>query len=162
MRAEIRTLRPTHVACDGPYTHRLQQHHPLTTHTRNRRLLCVMVLLTIGLGLASRRFPHIFPAALGKYPGDALWAQMVYWLVGFCAPVASVVKVSLMAVAISCADELSQLYQAPWINQVRATTLGHLVLGSRFSWLDMLSYTIGVALVAPLDGWLLRRRPGHA
>lgn len=126
----------------------------------NRCLISILVILTIATGLASRRF-SIFPDALGKYPGDALWAQMVYWLVALCAPAASSIKVALVSLAISYADELSQLYQAPWVNQIRATTLGHLVLGSHFSWLDMLSYTIGIVLIAPLDWWVVGRATRH-
>ena len=125
---------------------------------RNRVFLGVAIIGTIGLGLASRTCPMLFPPVLEKYPGDALWAQMVYWLVGFFNPTASVAKVALYSLALSYADEISQIYQAPWINQIRATTLGHLVLGSSFSWLDMLSYTVGIALVAPIE-WLLLRRP---
>lgn len=128
---------------------------------RNRLYLGVAIIGTIGLGLASRKFPTLFPSVLEKYPGDALWAQMVYWLVGFFNPTASVAKVALYSLALSYADEISQIYQAPWINQIRATTLGHLVLGSSFSWLDMLSYTVGIALVAPIE-WLLLRRPRSA
>ena len=128
---------------------------------RNRVFLGVAIIGTIGLGLASRKFPMLFPSVLEKYPGDALWAQMVYWLVGFFNPTASVAKVALYSLTLSYADEVSQIYQAPWINQIRATTLGHLVLGSSFSWLDMLSYTVGIALVAPIE-WLLLRQPRSA
>lgn len=127
--------------------------------SRNRALIAAAVIATVGLGLASRAFPALFPSVLENYPGDALWAQMVYWLVAFVAPAASVVKVALCALAISYADEISQIYQAPWIVQIRATTLGHLVLGAHFSWQDMLAYTVGVALVAPLEWLVLRVKP---
>ncbi|NNM81820.1 MAG: DUF2809 domain-containing protein, partial [Burkholderiales bacterium] len=100
----------------------------------------------------------LFPQALGKYPGDALWAQMVYWLVCICVPDASVIEVALAALFLSCIDEVSQLYRAPWIDQIRATAPGHLVLGSHFSWLDMLSYAVGIAMVAPVEWLLLRRK----
>jgi hypothetical protein len=125
---------------------------------RHRAYLVVALVSTIALGLTSRKFPALFPAVLEKYPGDALWAMMVYWLVGLLAPAASVSKIALGALAISYADEISQLYQAPWINHIRATVPGHLILGSHFSWLDMLSYTIGIALVMPIDWRLLRER----
>lgn len=128
------------------------------TNTRNRIYVGFALLFTIVLGLASRKFPGLFPPVFEKYPGDALWAQMVYWIIGMLAPAASVVKVAIYALAISYGVEISQLYQNGWINEIRATTLGHLALGSYFSWLDMLSYTIGVALVAPIEWWLLRPR----
>ncbi|HSU53142.1 MAG TPA: DUF2809 domain-containing protein [Candidatus Dormibacteraeota bacterium] len=103
------------------------------------------------LGLASRKWPWLLAAALGKYPGDALWAGMVYWAVAFLSPAAPVIRVAAYALAISYLDELSQLYQATWINQFRATTVGHLLLGSAFSWLDLFAYTVGVGLCTAME-----------
>jgi hypothetical protein len=123
---------------------------------RRRLYLIAALFATVALGLASRKFPWLFPSALGKYPGDALWAQMVYWSVGLVFPSASVARVASYALAVSYADELSQLYQALWINQIRATSIGHLILGSSFSWLDLLSYTVGVGLCALIEVILLR------
>jgi hypothetical protein len=56
-----------------------------------------------------------------------------------------------LALLASYAVELSQLYQAPWINAIRGTTLGHLVLGSTFAWQDLVAYTFGVAAGFLLD-----------
>jgi len=52
----------------------------------------------------------------------------------------------MLALVTAYLDEFSQIYQAPWINGIRATTVGHLILGSTFSWWDMLSYTVGVGV----------------
>ena len=125
---------------------------------RHRGFLAIAFIGTIALGLASRKYPALFPAALGKYPGDALWAQMVYWLLALWVPGAAAIKLALGSLLVSYADELSQLYQAPWIQQIRATTVGHLVLGSHFSWLDVASYTVGIGILAPMDAWLHRPR----
>ena len=124
---------------------------------RRRVYMAGAVVATVVAGLASRNYPWLLPGALGKYPGDALWAQAVYWAIGFLVPSAPIVRLAAWALAISYLDELSQLYQAPWINQVRATTAGHLVLGSTFSFCDLLAYTIGVGLCAGLDALLLKR-----
>jgi hypothetical protein len=133
---------------------------------RRRPFLAIAIVVTVALGLASRKVPVLFPALLGKYPGDALWSLMVYWTVAWLIPDASIKKVALLALAFSYADEVSQLYQAPWINAVRRTTLGHLVLGSAFSWLDMLAYTIGVAAGATVEYFLpfnsVRSGPRHS
>jgi hypothetical protein len=112
----------------------------------------------IGFGLASRRWPGFFPAVVGKYPGDALWALMVFCLWGLFRPSLSTERLAIYALTISYLDEFSQIYQAPWINAIRATTVGHLVLGSTFSWWDMVSYTVGVAIgvVCEKVGPLLR------
>lgn len=126
---------------------------------RNRALYIVLMLAVIAAGLASRRFPWLLPEQLGKYPGDALWALMVLLLYGIARPGWSVGRVAAAALATSFAVEFSQLYQADWINAVRHTTPGHLVLGSTFHAPDLLAYSVGVAVGAALDALLLRFSP---
>lgn len=122
-----------------------------TTSFRPRWLSGLLVLATIALGLASRRWPGLFPAVLEKYPGDALWAQMVYWLGAIVLPGASVRRLAAAALAVAWGVEFSQLWHPPWLDAIRATTPGHLVLGSAFGVADLLAYAIGIALVAGLD-----------
>jgi hypothetical protein len=113
---------------------------------RSRLLYAVITLGVIVVGIASRKMPGLFPAVLDKYPGDVLWALMVFFGLGIALPRCSTGKLGLCALGISFLDELSQLYQAPWINAIRATMAGHLVLGSTFSWGDLLAYIVGVAI----------------
>jgi hypothetical protein len=127
-------------------------------HERNRRWLAVSCVFIVGLGLASRKYPVLFPAVLGKYPGDALWALMVYVIVAFVKPALSCRRLAAIALLISYLDEFSQIYQAPWINSLRSSTIGHLLLGSTFSWWDMCAYTVGIALGLAIDLPLSRRR----
>ena len=117
-----------------------------TYHKRKRFVYGIATILVIFVGLASRRVSELFPAVLGKYPGDVLWALMVFVGLGFFWPNASILGLAISALSISYLDEISQFYQAAWINDIRNTALGHLVLGSAFSWFDMLSYTIGVSI----------------
>ncbi|WP_330362501.1 ribosomal maturation YjgA family protein [[Clostridium] dakarense] len=49
---------------------------------------------------------------------------------------------------------MSQLYQANWINNIRATTLGGLVLGHGFLWEDLVSYSIGMLLGVVIDKFI--------
>lgn len=134
-----------------------------TTSFRPRWLSGLLVLVTIALGLASRRWPGLFPAVLEKYPGDSLWAQMVYWLAAIVLPGASVRRLAAAALAIAWGVEFSQLWHPPWLDAIRATTPGHLVLGSAFGVVDLLAYAVGIVLVAGLDALMcgaLRRRGG--
>ena len=48
--------------------------------------------------------------------------------------------------AFSVAIELSQLYHAPWIDSIRQTTLGGLILGFGFLWSDLACYAAGVGV----------------
>ncbi|WP_457426785.1 ribosomal maturation YjgA family protein [Roseateles sp. P5_E7] len=126
---------------------------------RSRPLYVLLVLTVIAAGLASRRYPWLLPTQLGKYPGDALWALMVMLLYGLARPGWSVGRVAAATLATSFAVEFSQLYQADWINAIRHTTPGHLVLGSTFHAPDLLAYTVGVLVGAALERLLLRGPP---
>jgi hypothetical protein len=66
--------------------------------------------------------------------------------------------VALLALTFSSAVEFSQLYNAPWIDALRATLPGRLVLGSTFNWPDLPAYALGVGHAAWLE-WRSRRRP---
>lgn len=126
------------------------------------RLACLAaVVVVIGLGLTSRAFPWLFPAALGKYPGDALWALMVFAGWAMVLPRLSTPELAGIALATSFAVEFSQLYKAPWLDAIRGNFFGHLVLGSGFSWGDLLAYCVGVAVAFACDGLMLRNRAGR-
>lgn len=110
------------------------------------------------LGLATRRFPHLLPSAWGKYPGDALWALMVFCLWGIVRRRASTRALALTALATAWAVEFSQHWRPDWLVALRSTTVGHLVLGSEFHWHDLWAYAIGVALGVFGERWFARSR----
>ena len=122
-----------------------------TSEARSRGRLALAVLVVIAAGLASRRFP-LFPAALGKYPGDALWALMIFLGLAFLRPQLAPRRLAGIALAICYAVEFAQLIQVPWLNSIRATRLGHLVLGSGFDRWDLGAYAIGVLAGVALLG----------
>ena len=78
------------------------------------------------------------PSALSNYGGDALWALMVFLGIGFLLPKSSTVTIALLALAFAWGVEFSQLYRASWIDAIRATIPGKLVLGNTFNWIDLL------------------------
>ena len=130
----------------------------IAVNDKSRRRLAALaaMLATIALGLASRRWPDALPAALGKYPGDALWALMVLFGWRALRPLARPRDVALLAMATSVAVELAKLWQAPWLAQFRHTTVGHLLLGHVFSWQNLVAYGVGVLAGVALDRLLLR------
>ncbi|HEX7842991.1 MAG TPA: DUF2809 domain-containing protein [Kofleriaceae bacterium] len=124
---------------------------------RSRWRYAAAVAVTIALGLASRSYRAYLPWWLAKNAGDALYATMVVFGVGFLAPRASTARIALAAIAFCFAIELSQLYRAPWIDAVRETLPGRLILGQGFHAFDLVCYLIGVALGAGLERGLRRR-----
>jgi hypothetical protein len=117
---------------------------------------------TIVLGLATRRFRRSLPAAVGLYAGDVLWATMVYLLAAAIWPRALTRRLAVGAAAFALTIELGQLYHAPWIDAVRGTRLGGLVLGFGFLWSDLACYAVGIALAVAIDWRITRRRAGDA
>ena len=125
---------------------------------RPRLPLVLLACLTIALGLASRRFGEALPAFIALYAGDALWATLMYWCVALVRPRAGAWTLGLTALGIAYAVEVSQLYRAPWIDQVRTTRLGALALGQGFLWSDLACYAMGVLLAVAVDRALFARR----
>ena len=124
---------------------------------RSRVKLLFLLILVIVSGLASRKFPVLFPEVFGTSIGDVLWALMVFLCWAFLIPLSSTAKIATLALISAYCVEFSQLYQEPWLNEVRHTAIGHLVLGSTFWWPDLVAYLIGVAGGAALDKLLLSR-----
>ena len=111
---------------------------------RRQKLYLVGVLTVVALGLGSRRFGTHLPAFIAEYAGDTLWALMVFLSLGLFAPRSCIWRRAAVALAVSYAVEVSQLYQAPWIEALRHTTFGGLVLGFGFLWSDLVCYSVGV------------------
>jgi hypothetical protein len=132
--------------------------HASSGMTRSRVAYAAAVVVTIGAGLASRRCAAQLPWWLAENAGDALYATMVFWGLGFLLPRARTASVALAATAFCFAIELSQLYRAPWLDAIRATTPGHLVLGQGFHATDLVCYAIGAALAAGIELMVRRLR----
>jgi len=114
------------------------------SYKRNRLLYAILTIIVVILGLASRKFAYALPNLLNAYLGDALWALMIFIGFGFLFHKMKTKKIAFLSLLFCYGIEISQLYHADWIDNIRATTLGGLVLGYGFLWSDLLAYTIGV------------------
>jgi Protein of unknown function (DUF2809) len=101
----------------------------------------LFILLTIIIGLLSRHY-----STIPLFIGDVLWALMVYFIMRFLFIRASIKTATIYSLLFCYAIEFSQLYKAPWIDSLRHTLFGRLVLGDTFLWGDLLSYTGGIAI----------------
>lgn len=114
---------------------------------RKQQAYLLAALVIIFLGLGSRCLSFIPDAT-----GDALWAMMIFCFFRMILVAKQLKFVALVALVFSYVDEFSQLVQWTWLCEIRATTVGHLVLGQGFLWSDLLAYTIGVALAYFIAG----------
>ncbi|MED0970452.1 DUF2809 domain-containing protein [Bacillus paramycoides] len=124
---------------------------------RNRILYAIFTIIVIVLGLSSRKFAYVLPDILNAYLGDALWALMIFTGFGFLFPKIETKKLAIISLIFCYGIEISQLYHAEWIDSIRATTLGGLVLGYGFLWSDLVAYTIGIG-VGMLCEFMLREK----
>lgn len=113
---------------------------------RKRVLYFILIITVMILGIASRKYGEYLPEVISKYSGDILWALMVYLGFGFLLSKTSIKSIALISLIFSFGIEISQLYNSAWINTIRETTIGALVLGHGFLFSDLLCYTIGVLI----------------
>lgn len=80
------------------------------------------------------------------YLGGVLY--VVFWilLVLLARPSLRPGSVAVVVFLVTCALEAAQLWHPPWLERIRATFLGHALLGSTFSWWDFPCYAAGAAL----------------
>jgi hypothetical protein len=111
---------------------------------RARWVYAAATLAVIALGLASRRWP-----VLGKYPGDILYAVMMFCAVGALLPRAPTWRIAALALSWCVAVEFAKL--GPALDWLRANPYGRLVLGSAFSWANLGCYAAGVMAGAGVE-----------
>lgn len=127
---------------------------------RSAYLACAALATLLGVG--SRRYASELPAFVAAYAGDTLWALTAYLAISAGLPDWPLARRAAAALLLSLAVEVSQLYHAPWIDAIRRTTVGALLLGSGFLWSDLACYAAGVAMGAAVEGCTRRmNRPGR-
>ncbi|MFD1256837.1 DUF2809 domain-containing protein [Mucilaginibacter terrae] len=120
---------------------------------------CILIIIVIIVGLLSRKV-----LCMPQWVGDLLWAFMVYLMVRVLLIKASTRRVAIISIAFCFIIELSQLYQAYWLNQLRQTLPGQLILGKGFLWSDLVAYIGGVVIGLVIERYFITRYcqvPGH-
>ncbi|WP_240420202.1 DUF2809 domain-containing protein [Paenibacillus periandrae] len=109
------------------------------------------ILIVILLGMGSRQFPEVLPVFIVEHAGDVCWASMIYFGFRFIFIDKPLIVAVIISLIFCFAVEFSQLYQADWINEIRHTFIGALILGQGFLKLDLVRYTVGVLLAVWID-----------
>ncbi len=119
---------------------------------KQRIKYAVIIIIIIIAGLLSRRI-HGMPLWIG----DTLYATMMYFMLRFVLLRKTVLFIAVLSLLICFVIEFSQLWLTPWLNQLRSTLPGKLILGQGFLWEDLLAYTLGTALGALMDKYFRGR-----
>lgn len=127
-------------------------YQPINLQYRKMRIAyLIAIVFTILFGLASRKWSLLLPSFVAQNAGDILWAMMVYFGFRLLLVRKSALTAILLSFLFSFGIEFSQLYQEDWINQIRGTTLGALILGKGFLIEDLVRYTTGIIIATVLD-----------
>ncbi|WFD08829.1 DUF2809 domain-containing protein [Tepidibacter hydrothermalis] len=126
---------------------------------RNRHVYFILIIIVVIMGLMSRKLDSI-PPFLKTYLPDTLWGLMVFFLMGFIFNKYSTLKITIYSLIFSYCIEISQLYHGEFIDSIRGTTLGGLVLGFGFLWSDLICYSVGILIGYLLDKYYMYKRGG--
>jgi hypothetical protein len=126
-----------------------------------RRLtLAASLAAVILVGILSRTLQTGF-VLIDKYLGDALYTIMFYlllslvWLRGSAMLKAGIVMVFMIVL------ELFQLTLIPYHLSASSNIflrIAAILLGTRFSWWDLLAYLVGVILIVSIDSLVFSKR----
>jgi glycopeptide antibiotics resistance protein len=111
---------------------------------KRRIVYFILYLLIIPIGYSTRKMAHLYHPFIAEHGGDALWAAMFVFLFRSIWPSTKLWKVMLYSYLLCIAIEVSELYHAPWIDDIRRTFLGKMILGWGFLWGDFVRYLCGV------------------
>jgi hypothetical protein len=121
--------------------------------SRNFNYLLILGIL-IFLGLGSRAYTGPGEAWIHLYVGDVLYTTMYYFLFRWFWRGLTPWNAAFAAILLCYGIEVLQLYQEPWMEAIRNTRLGGLVLGFGFLWSDFVCYTLGGILGIFIEKWL--------
>lgn len=83
---------------------------------------------------------------------------MSFFIFGWLLQKQNTFWVAVAAIAFCFFVETSQLFQVDWLNAVRASRIGALILGNGFLLSDLLAYCMGVAFGALVERKILPQK----
>ena len=117
----------------------------------------LLLLAAATVGLVSRLLP-IGVRLWDKYVGDMVYAAAFYLVVSLIWRDWSIAPKLLITAIYVVAIEAFQLTPVPTqlgqSRQIVVKLFAYVVLGSKFSWWDLLAYGVGIAAVVSVDRWI--------
>ena len=118
---------------------------------RARIMFAALALGTMAVGLIVHWPGTAFPPAARDTFGDALWAMMMFWLIGAIVPDKPPMVRSAFALMICWTVEASQAYHSQFLDNLRQHAVAQLILGSGFDARDLAAYASGVVAALLLE-----------
>jgi hypothetical protein len=112
-----------------------------------RRLIYVLLIIfCMWLAFATRLHADRFWPFIAKYGGDIIWSAQFLFLLRIIFIRASLLRLAFINYILGVLVEVSQIYHAPWINNIRSTAVGEALLGLGFLWSDLACYAAGTLI----------------
>ena len=125
-----------------------------------RGIYISLAVVVFVLGIVSRRV-ELRNEIWDKYLGDALYAVIFYLGLAIIWPSQSIVVRALATAVFVICVECFQITGIPAQMRKNGNALMRLaavVLGTKFSWWDMLAYFVGLVMVVGIDGFVIRAK----
>lgn len=107
-----------------------------------------LALLLLGVEILIAKFVH--DTIIRPYIGDLLVVVLIYCLVKSFVE-ASVYRVALGVLIFSFLVEMLQYFKIVNLLGLQDNRLAKIIIGTSFSWVDMLAYTLGILLVVLVE-----------
>ncbi|MGB3241015.1 MAG: DUF2809 domain-containing protein [Geitlerinemataceae cyanobacterium] len=117
-----------------------------------RLFLAIAIFIIVPLGYIIRFTPIPGWEWLNDVLGGVAYEVFFILLVMFGFPRWSPLWVAVGVCLVTCGLEFLQLWKPPFLEAIRSTLWGRLVLGNTFTWTDFINYFIGCFL-----GWWVVR-----
>ena len=126
---------------------------------RKRRFAYAAIAVAVFVVGVLSRVVETNSVLFGKYLGDALYAVIFYVCLACAFPVQSIATRAIIVTIFVILVECFQLTGIPL--QLRngnvVKKLISIVLGTKFSWFDMLAYAVGIVAIVSVDVGLISR-----
>ena len=119
--------------------------------SRTSWILCVAGIIAVGI---LSRVVHTGLLVFDKYLGDALYAALVYAILRLFWRAEARARLAVSAMAIMTVIEVFQLTMIParlLANEHAMVRICARLMGTEFSFLDLLTYAVGIAFIILAD-----------
>ncbi|HXL58118.1 MAG TPA: DUF2809 domain-containing protein [Chitinophagaceae bacterium] len=113
---------------------------------KRRIVYFLLFAFCIWLALATRKHSEWFYPFIAKYGGDTIWAGEFLFFLHMIFPKAKLLTLAVCNYLLGVIVEVSQLWHTPWLDTIRHTKVGKLMLGLGFMWSDLVCYAVGTLM----------------
>jgi hypothetical protein len=122
----------------------------------NRKYLFLILLLLIPIGLGTKFYRGPFEQWVHLYAGDIFYPMFWYFLARFVWPRLPCLWGAVGVFGFCALIEVSQMWKPVFLQTLRQTFFGAVLLGSGFDWPDFLYYAVGVGIAVGIEWGIAR------